>query len=282
MDKQNLVQDITHDKESQRQICQYHDFLISNWNPINPAEFSKPLLHPCNREFNDVIKYEYENDYSDLVNTAQRHTKCNSAYCFRQDKDGQQKCRFNFPIDTVEQTHIKFEKVHQKNGSETYRPLIASERNDCRVNRHQRLQLQGWHANCDIELVIDHHACIEYLAKYASKGVKLSSVVRDTFVNVVSKLNGNSDPKSAIKQLMIQAVGERDMSIQEVMHQILSLKLFSASFQRVTLCLYASQQIKIVDGELVTEPSVLDQYANRLELNNSHQDCNLEQLVSQY
>lgn len=279
---ENLLQDIRQGKEAERKLCQYHDFLISSCNPINPADFLKPLLHPCKRQFNSISQDEFENDYSELVNTVQRHTKCNSAYCLRENKEGQQKCRFNFPIDTVEKTHLKFEKVHRKNGNETYRPVIVSERNDCRVNRHQRLQLQGWRANCDIQLVIDHHACIEYLAKYASKGEKLSSVVRDAFVNVVSKLSDYSDPKSAIKKLMIQAVGERDMSIQEVMHQILSLKLFSSSFQCITLCLNGSHQLKVVDGELVKEPSIIDQYANRMEVNDSLLDCNLEQFVSQY
>ena len=280
--KENLLQDITRGKEAERKLCQYHDFLISTCNPINPADFLKPLLHPCKRHFNNIIHDEYDNDYCDLVNTVQRHTKCNSAYCLKEDKEGQQRCRFNFPIDTVEKTHLNFEKVYRKNGKETYRPIIVSERNDSRVNRHQRLQLQGWRANCDIQLVIDHHACIEYLAKYASKGEKLSSVVHDAFVNVVSKLRNHSDPKAAIRKLMIQAVGERDMSIQEVMHQILSLKLFSSSFQCITLCLNGSHQLKVVDGELVKEPSVIDQYANRMELDDSLLDCNLEQFVSQY
>ena len=45
---------------------------------------------------------------------------------------------------------------------------------------------RGWRANCDIQLIIDHHACVEYLAKYASKGEKISSVARDALVNVIS------------------------------------------------------------------------------------------------
>ena len=63
-------------------------------------------------------------------------------------------------------------------------------RNDSRVNRHQRLQLQAWRANCDISPIIDYNACLEYLAKYASKAEKISDVARDAFVSVVEKLNG--------------------------------------------------------------------------------------------
>ena len=34
-----------------------------------------------------------------------------------------------------------------------------------RVNNHQRLQPQGWRANCDFQVVIGYHACVEYLAE---------------------------------------------------------------------------------------------------------------------
>ena len=188
---------------------------------------------------------EFDKDYTDLLNTVQRHTKCNSAYCLKTDKNGDQYCRFNFPFEKNESTHVKFEKLKTKNGESNFRASIVSKRNDPRVNRHQRLQLQAWRANCDIQLILDHHACIEYLAKYASKGENMSSVVRDAFVSVVNKLTDESDPKVAVRKLMMKAVGERDMSMQEVMHQILSLKLFSSSFNVITVSLDGSRKCKV-------------------------------------
>ena len=74
------------------------------------------------------------------------------------------------------------------------------------MNRHQRLQLQGWRANCDLNIIIDYHSCIEYLTKYTSKAENLSSVVRDAFVSVISKL---SDQTSATKQLKIDYESSR-------------------------------------------------------------------------
>ncbi len=47
-----------------------------------------------------------------------------------------------------------------------------TKRSDLRLNTHQRLQLQGWRANCDIQVVIDHYACVEYLTKYAASYVQ--------------------------------------------------------------------------------------------------------------
>ena len=118
-----------------------------------------------------------------------------------------------------------------KDGSQRYRAKVVTARNDPRLNHHQRLQLQGWRANCDINVIIDYHSCVEYLTKYASKGERLSSVVRDAFVSVVSKLDPHADGNNTVKKLMMKAIGQRDMSAQEVMHQILSLKLFSSSFR---------------------------------------------------
>lgn len=81
----------------------------------------------------------------------------------------EQVCRFNFPFDTCENTHIEYEKVHTKDITVRYKPKIVFKRNDPRVNKHNRLQLQTWRANNDIQPIIDQHACIEYIAKYASK-----------------------------------------------------------------------------------------------------------------
>ena len=54
------------------------------------------------------------------------------------------------------------------------------------------------------------------------------------------------------------------MSIQEVMHHILSIKLVSSSFQVITTSLDGSRKLKLTaDGSLNTEPSLLDTYAGR-------------------
>ena len=84
-------------------------------------------------------------------------------------------------------------------------------------------------------------------------------------MSVVSKLDPHADGNNTVKKLMMKAVGQRDMSAQEVMHQILLLKLFSSSFQLVTTSLEGSHKIKLDSNEIITEPSVLDYYANRIK-----------------
>ena len=59
------------------------------------------------------------------------------------------------------------------------------------------------HANCDIHLVIDHHACTEYYYKGRE------TVVRDVFIDVVFYLSDDLLQRAAIKKLVIEAAGER-------------------------------------------------------------------------
>ena len=152
--------------QAEESICKYYDYLISCCNPVNKDEWAKPDKHPCKVPYHTASE-NLDDDYSNLVNTVQRHSKCNSAYCLKIDSEGNQFCRFHYPFELQEFTHIKYNEISKKLGSDI-RAEIVAKRNDSRVNRHQQIQLQGWRANCDIQLVIDHHACVEYLAKYAA------------------------------------------------------------------------------------------------------------------
>lgn len=121
---------------------------------------------------------------------------------------------------------------------------VVTKRNDNRLNNHQRLQLQGWRANCDIQVIIDYHSCLEYIAKYASKAEKISSVAKEAFTSILCESSNQNSGKSTLRKLMMKAVGQRDMSIQEVMHHILSIKLVSSSFQVITTSLGGSRKVQ--------------------------------------
>ena len=84
---------------------------------------------------------EIDKDYADLVNSVQRHTVCNTAYCLQKISEGVQSCCIKFPIEEYQNTH---EKIHSKNGNVSLRPKVISKRDDTRVNKHQRFQLQSW------------------------------------------------------------------------------------------------------------------------------------------
>ncbi|XP_066915540.1 uncharacterized protein [Clytia hemisphaerica] len=259
---------------AERQICDYVDSLMTAINPIDgPAnEWEKPSVHPCKIRLEDIPEEDLEQDYIDLANSVQRHTKCSSAYCLR-TKNDKQECRFKFPFESCEKTHLIFEKLKLKGGKEKYVPNIVLKRNDPRMNRHQQLQLQSWRANCDIQIILDHNACLNYIVKYASKAEKISDVAKEAFTSVIENLSGEETSGNIFRKLIIKSVGERDFSAQEVMHQIMSLKLHCSSFEVISCSLEGSRQIKIANGELETKTSFLDDYASRY----MHEDDEIRQ-----
>ena len=136
-------------------------------------------------------------------------------------------CRFNFPFEKSSETKLEFQEILNKDGSVRYRAKIITKRNDVHLNTHQRLQLQGWRANCDIQIVIDYEACIEYLTKYASKSEPKSPALKQSLKDILKNVSSDCQSDTIIRKLMMKALGERDISAQETMHHLLSLKLYS-------------------------------------------------------
>ena len=86
----------------------------------------------------------------------------------------------------------------------------VTRRNDSRLNNHQQVQLQGWRANCDIQLVIDHCACVEYLTKYAAKGEPRSPILKQALNSIVQNVDSSTDPHRVIKKVVMKSIGERE------------------------------------------------------------------------
>ena len=106
----------------------------------DPTKFSTRRL--ISKTSLDVDENDLDDDYADLVNCVQRHTKCSTAYCLRKKSNGEQYCRFKFPFEDCNETYIEFEEINSKKNGKQFRPNIVLKRNDSRVNRHQCLQLQ--------------------------------------------------------------------------------------------------------------------------------------------
>ncbi|XP_046856025.1 uncharacterized protein LOC124449122 [Xenia sp. Carnegie-2017] len=273
-DRTELDQDIEAGHRAAETVCQYVDWLLSTINPNPPDEdiWIRPEVHPCQRPHKDIPEDEKQSDYEDLVNMVQRHTRCSTSYCLRKKANEEElKCRFHFPFEHCANTKLEFEKLHTKDVDNHYRTKVVTKRNDARLNNHQQLQLQGWRANCDIQVVIDHYACVEYLTKYAAKGEPRSPLLTQTFNSVVQTVDVNSEPHRAVKKIVMKSLGERDYAAQETMHHLLSLKLHSSSFNVVPVSLNGSRSVRenVAEGESCTNRSLLDVYANRHEYDSS-------------
>ena len=210
------MQDIQKGKMATKTICDYVDSVLSTCNPKLPSQnnWSKPSVHPCKRHYLDLSHDEQCHDYVTLLNAVQCHTRCSTTYCLRcKQNESDLKCRFNFPYDLCDKTRLQFEKIHTKDKSVQYKAKTITRRNDTRLNNHQQVQLHGWRANCDIQIIIDHHACIEYLAKYAAKGEPKSQQLKDTFNAVIKSSSFENDTKKVIKKLMMKTLRERKIMI---------------------------------------------------------------------
>ncbi|XP_066936565.1 uncharacterized protein [Clytia hemisphaerica] len=138
-------------------------------------------------------------------------------------------------------------------------------------------------ANCDIQIILDHNACLNYIAKYASKAEKISDVAKEAFTSVIGNLSGKETSGNIFRKLIIKSVGERDFSAQEVMHQIMSLKLHCSSFDVVSCSLEGSRQMKIDNDGVETKTSFLDDYASRYVYeDNEIRQSNLIDFVSNW
>ena len=156
---------------------------------------------------------------------------------------------------------VDFEPINTKDKSVQYRLKVKTERNNSRLNNHQPIQLSGWRANCDIQIIIDHHACVEYLSKYAAKGEPRSPMLKDTLNSVINH-DDSSPSTKVIKRLMMKSIGERDFSTQETMHLLLSLNLHSSNLKVVPINLNGSRKIQtnLSSEHKCTQDSLLDVY----------------------
>ena len=68
----------------------------------------------------------------------------------------------------------------------------------------------------------------------------MSTVAKDVYTSVLNDTPNDCNSHNIIKKLMMKAVRQRDMSVQEVPDQLLSIKLVSSSFQVISTSLHGS------------------------------------------
>jgi ATP-dependent DNA helicase PIF1 len=169
------------DEETMTNMVKYLDSLITTINP--GLDSTVPDRHPCQKrpeELHDDLQ-----DYIKLVNKLQRHTQCNPSYCLRVDRMGQQSCRFGYLKEIIENTYIRDDNNRE--------PELMTARNDPLLNPHDQLQLQDWHANIDLKLILTMNSTLRYISKYASKAERRSA----SFSEILNKILNNSEPNNS-------------------------------------------------------------------------------------
>ena len=101
---------------------QFFDKYISAWNPrlsiISSQSISqKNLDDPCLLSTSDILRNNPFNDYVQLINCIERHTKCTENTCLRK-KGSSFECRYKAPWEL----HAHSSLFIDSNGQKTYTP----------------------------------------------------------------------------------------------------------------------------------------------------------------
>ena len=174
--------DVANSLDAERRVIQYADWLLTavkiRNDDIHTVGATVPDPHPCSKNVVPILDdpVAMDADYADLANCVQRHVCRPQGYCHNTRGTG---CRFGYPKPNEEETKIVFEPIgttgHQK-------ATIVVKRNDQWLNIHSRTMLHHWRANIDLQLILDPHAAMTYMVKYATKpessGSSMQSIMK--------------------------------------------------------------------------------------------------------
>ena len=136
-----------------------------------------PDPHPCSLNTNTIRQDDLKKDYEDLVNCCQRHVCRKDGYCKSSKKQG---CRFNYPFPLEQKSRIIFTEVNK-----TIKATIALKRNDQYLNMHSPFMLHHWRGNIDLQIILDKHAAVNYMVKYATKGEKAGKNFTNKYLFII-------------------------------------------------------------------------------------------------
>ena len=173
--------------------------LVTTFNEELPDEnWRIPDPHPSAVSATTVDNRD--NDYHRLVNTVEGHTRCSAAYCLKQKRvDLFSECRFGFPKPLQEETELSLELVVSKN-TKSVKSELHTKRNDERLNSHNRVMLENWRENIDLQVIVYEKACARYMAKYAAKREPRSKSASEILKLSVSSLQNDDQVSSAFKK----------------------------------------------------------------------------------
>ncbi len=107
--------------------------------------------------------------------------------------------------------------------------------NDLFINPYNRLQLQGWHANVDLKLILSIYVALQYISKYASKGESRSIAFSEIFNQILNNSDPNDVSLTSIQKLLLSSISEWDISVQETCYLLLGISLYHSSHTFVSL-----------------------------------------------
>jgi hypothetical protein len=203
----------------------FFDNYVTAWNPREHHDTHMAMHQsieddPCLLDTKEIFATNPLEDYEQLLNRVQRHTKCNEKTCLRR-KGTTLECRYKFPWKVQMESSLYIDEMGQK----TYRPTC----NDERLNIHNSNILQAWRENVDFQPVLSRYAVLKYIAKYASKAEGRSETYHHMLTRIASTSNIDDPASTAYRRLHSEAIVDRDISAQETFHMLQKLPLVTCS-----------------------------------------------------
>jgi hypothetical protein len=102
---------------AEKVVCDFADYVVSTWNPSDQhTEREMPNPHPATYNYEDIDASESKEKHIDVVNAVNRHYQC-GPWCERLKKKTNVKvCRYHFPFNLADRTHLRFEE-HSRNAA---------------------------------------------------------------------------------------------------------------------------------------------------------------------
>ncbi|XP_030832915.1 uncharacterized protein LOC584759 isoform X5 [Strongylocentrotus purpuratus] len=98
---------------------------------------------------------------------------------------------------------------------------------DVWINQYNPFLLRAWNANMDLQFVMDVYACVRYIVSYISKSEREMGMLLS---HAQSEINeGNHDARKSIRQLGNVYMQNREVSAQESVYRVCSLRLKECS-----------------------------------------------------
>jgi len=203
----------------------FFDKYVTAWNPCDIHR--RNIIVP--RTLNDdpfllntsqIFSSNPHNDYEELLNCVQRHTKCIIDSYLRK-KGTILTCRYNSPWDLCDELRLFIDDQ----GRKKYEPA----RNDDRLNVHNIDLLTMWHGNVDFQPVLSRNVVLKYIAKYASKAQKRSKSYHHMLTRISNSIGSEDHALCAYRKFLAETIVYCDIGAQETCHMLLKLPLVVCS-----------------------------------------------------
>jgi len=180
---------------------------VTSWNPrdLNCRNIMVPRSlndDPCLLNVGQIFSSNPHNDYKELLNRVQKHTKCTVDSCLCK-KGTILTCWYNAPWDLCDESRLFIDDQ----GRKKYEPT----RNDDKLNVHNIDLLTMWRANVDCQPVLSRYAMLKYIAKYTSKAEKRFESYRHMLKRISNSIGSEDHALCAYRKFLAETIVDREI-----------------------------------------------------------------------